>query len=152
VQVPGTEDADGQGASDPTACPGKGKEKVETAGPARKVGSLSPPKDVGASSKQSAPPSKKRRLVCGDGSTISGPGVPQAPSRAAVDPAHGSDDGAAGTVLVGAGKTPRAPSDLKLVAKRATAATVAGGSSGGAAVTASAGVGKALRAPPPPRA
>jgi hypothetical protein len=66
-----------------------------------------------------------------------------------VDPAHGSDDGVAGTVSVGAGKTPRAPSDLKPVAKRATAATVAGGSSGGAAVTASAGVGKALRAPPP---
>jgi hypothetical protein len=50
---------------------------VETIGSFPKAGSRSPPKDAGASSKRPASPSKKRRLVRGDGSTISGMGLPR---------------------------------------------------------------------------
>jgi hypothetical protein len=55
VQVPRRDDSGGQGGSDPTPRPGKGKEKVETAMPASKAGSSSLPKDVGASSKWPPP-------------------------------------------------------------------------------------------------
>jgi hypothetical protein len=82
---------------------GKGKEKVATSGSASKVGSRSPPRDVGAFIEPTAS-SEKRDLVHSDGSSISEPVSErqQASSKVATEQVHGSDGDGPGAAQAGA--------------------------------------------------
>jgi hypothetical protein len=73
VRIPGTDATDGQGGADTSSNSGKGNGKAVSSGSTPKEGSCSPSRDARASSRQTTPPSKKRRLIRNDGSSIMEP-------------------------------------------------------------------------------
>jgi hypothetical protein len=80
VHIPGMDTAGGQRGADATSGSTKGKEQVPVTRSTVRVGSQSPPRDAAGSSASTAPPERKRRLFCSDGSIVGG--LPQTGQRA----------------------------------------------------------------------
>jgi hypothetical protein len=70
VQIPGTDAAGGQRSADTTLGSDKGKGKIAPSRFAFKAGSRSSSSDIEASSEETAPLKRKRRLVRGDASSV----------------------------------------------------------------------------------
>jgi hypothetical protein len=73
MRIPGTDAANNQGGADTSSDSNKGKGKVAASRSMPKEGSCSPSRDAEESSRQTAPPEKKRRLIRNDGSSVTEP-------------------------------------------------------------------------------
>jgi hypothetical protein len=115
-------------SADTTSSSGKGKGKVVSTGSAFKAGSRSPFSDAGASSEQTAPPEKKRRLVCGDRSSVTEPVSQgqQAPSKATMGQVRGLSGSRPSATQADAKKAAEATLEVaKVAAAMKVAASVA---------------------------
>jgi hypothetical protein len=123
---------------------------VEPFGPTPKVGSRSPPRDVGASIGLTASLEKKRRLVRTDGSSVSEPESveQQAPSKAAMEHVHDSYGGGPGAEQVGAKKATAPMSEPKVVAMRTVMVTRSSDSAGDGSKSAQIDIEKAPKTMP----
>jgi hypothetical protein len=94
MQIHDTDSTDGQGSTGASSSSSKGKGKTMPSGSASNADSRSPSSDVDASFEETTPLKRKRRLVRGDGGSISEDAShgQQAPSNAATGQAWGSDD------------------------------------------------------------